>query len=399
MASEWKRLPLASALRFRRPDVPVDASETYDFAGVYSYGRGVFRSQSRSGSEFSYRLVTRLGRGELVYLKVGAWEGAFGIVPEECEGCVVSPEFPVFEINSELVLPRFLELLVGVPKVWESLSGGSTGTNARRRRLHPNDLLKCSVLVPSLKEQRAILAHVEAIEQAVREAKELRAHIEGELEALLMSAYQRITEGAPRRPLGEVAPLTRRPVVVDQTASYPQIAVRSFGRGTFNKPPLEGNDVTWEKPFLVEGGDLLISNIKAWEGAIAVVANEDHGRFASHRYLTCVANPSLATTRYICFHLLTPEGLLHVGQASPGSADRNRTLGAKALEAIPVPVPPVEKQRWFDRVYAEVDRARRLQKQSADEEGQLVPSIVQRLFAPAITSSVADVGGVLASQR
>lgn len=390
MGSDWKRVPLASALRFRRPDVPVDPSASYEFAGVYSFGRGVFRSQSRTGSEFSYRLVTRLQQGELVYLKVGAWEGAFGVVPPECDGCVVSPEFPAFAINPDLLLPRFLELLLGVPAVWEALSGGSTGTNARRRRLHPNDLLKSSVLAPSLERQRAIVAHVDAVEGAVREARKLRASVESELDALLMSAHRRISEGAPRKPLGEVAPLTRRPVVVDETASYPQIAVRSFGRGTFNKPALEGADVTWEKPFLVEGGDILISNIKAWEGAIAVVAPEDHGRFASHRYLTCVADPSLATARYLCFYLLSPEGLLHVNEASPGSADRNRTLGAKALQAIRVPVPTVERQRWFGRVYAEVDQARQLQKAASEEESQLVPSVVQRLFAPGIEGATAS---------
>jgi type I restriction enzyme R subunit len=49
----------------------------------------------------------------------------------------------------------------------------------------------------------------------------------------------------------------------------PSIAVRSFGRGTFHKPPLNGNEVTWEKPFLVKAGDILVSNIKAWEGALA----------------------------------------------------------------------------------------------------------------------------------
>jgi len=44
----------------------------------------------------------------------------------------------------------------------------------------------------------------------------------------------------------------------------------------------------------------------------------------------------------------------------------------------------VEHQRWFDRVFAEVDRARRIQQQAAEEECQLVPSVVQRLFAPAL---------------
>ena len=35
-----------------------------------------------------------------------------------------------------------------------------------------------------------------------------------------------------------------------------------------------------------------------------------------------------------------------VAVASPGSADRNRTFAQKALAAIEVPVPPIDRQRW-----------------------------------------------------
>jgi type I restriction enzyme S subunit len=145
--------------------------------------------------------------------------------------------------------------------------------------------------------------------------------------------------GAPKKPLGELAPLNLRPVVVQVDGRYPQVAVRSFGRGTFHKPSLNGSDVTWQKPFLVRAGDILVSNIKAWEGAIAVASAEDDGRVGSHRYLTCVPLQDVARARFVCFHLLTLEGLYDVGEASPGSADRNRTLSAKGFLRIPVPAP------------------------------------------------------------
>ncbi len=214
----------------------------------------------------------------------------------------------------------------------------------------------------------------------LEEMKSVRAAVLEELSGLLASAFCQVADGAPRRPLGEVAPLTRRPAEVLQDENYPQIAVRSFGRGTFNKPDLDGGDITWEKPFRVEKGDILISNIKAWEGAIAVVDDADHGRFASHRYLTCVADPSIAAARYVYYYLLTPEGLQHVGEASPGSADRNRTLGAKALQAIPVPVPSLEAQRWFERLLLRVEQARQLHKEAVDEQELLLPSVTKSVF-------------------
>ncbi len=85
-----------------------------------------------------------------------------------------------------------------------------------------------------------------------------------------MSAYRKIIDGVPRRPMNGVAPLERRPAVVDPNRNYPQVSVRSFGRGTFHKPALIGGEITWQKPFLVKSGGILISNIKAWEGAMAV---------------------------------------------------------------------------------------------------------------------------------
>jgi type I restriction enzyme S subunit len=160
--------------------------------------------------------------------------------------------------------------------------------------------------------------------------------------------------------------------------------VRSFGKGTFHNPPLLGSDITWEKPHLVKAGDILVSNIKAWEGAIAVAGVEDDGRFGSHRYLTFVPVPGIASAAFLCFHLLSPEGLLHVGEASPGSADRNRTLGARAMLDIPVPVPPIEQQLWFGRLLAKVERIRRIRSETAPVHQAFLPSILDRAFKGAL---------------
>lgn len=224
------------------------------------------------------------------------------------------------------------------------------------------------------------MARIESLAAKIDEACSLREKVQKDLSSLLNAAYHQIADKAPRKPLGELAPLDRRPVTVDFEASYPQVAVRSFGRGTFHKPPLIGSEVTWEKPFLVKAGDILVSNIKAWEGAIAVAGADDDGRVGSHRYLTCVATPGIATARFVCFHLLTPEGLYEVGEASPGSADRNRTLSAKAFMQVSVPMPEYGKQLWFDALYQKADSIAQAQSESSPELAALLPSILDQAF-------------------
>jgi type I restriction enzyme, S subunit len=158
------------------------------------------------------------------------------------------------------------------------------------------------------------------------------------------------------------------------------VAVRSFGKGTFHKTPLQGAEITWQKPYLVKSGDILISNIKAWEGAVAVATEEDDGRVGSHRYLTCVPIHGISTARFVCFHLLAPEGIFELEQASPGSADRNRTLNVKALMQIPIPVPSYGEQCHFDRLYQKVDGLKRLQSDTAAELDALLPSVLDKAF-------------------
>lgn len=146
------------------------------------------------------------------------------------------------------------------------------------------------------------------------------------------------------------------------------------------QPDLLGAELSWQKLFLVQQGDLVFSNIKAWEGAFAVAGAGDHGRVGSHRYLTCVPNEGQATANFIWFYLQTPEGLAKVQAASPGSADRNRTLGQDALEAISIPTPPICHQLWFDRLQAKAREARTIRANTAQDVETLIPAMLHEIF-------------------
>jgi type I restriction enzyme S subunit len=148
--------PMRELVLPRPPDVMVRPEENYQFAGVYSFGRGVFRADQKSGMEFAYKRLTRLHSGDFVYPKLMAWEGAFGIVPPECTGCVVSTEFPVFEVIQDRVLPEVLDTYFRTPTVWPGISDASTGTNVRRRRLNPEDFLSYCIPLPSHRTQERL---------------------------------------------------------------------------------------------------------------------------------------------------------------------------------------------------------------------------------------------------
>lgn len=179
---------MAALLTQRKPDVDVRLEETYRFAGVKSFGGGVFPSVVKSGSDFSYRQLIRVNVDEFVYPKLMAWEGALGVVPPACDGMVVSPEFCVFTVNRAEVRPAFLDIYFRQPHVWPELAGASAGTNMRRRRIYPENFLKFAIRLPSLAEQD----HVIGVDRRARDAREAHAALLLEIDALVPSVLREI---------------------------------------------------------------------------------------------------------------------------------------------------------------------------------------------------------------
>ena len=189
--SEAKPTPMRDLVRLRSPDVVVQREEIYQFAGVYCFGRGVFRANKKSGMDFAYQNLTRLKAGNFVYPKLMAWEGALGVVPPECDQCVVSTEFPVFEVLEDRVLPEVLDTYFRTPGVWPELSGASTGTNVRRRRLNPQDFLNYRMPLPS----RATQECLRKVRAKVDGLKKLQSDTAAEIDALLPSILDKAFKG------------------------------------------------------------------------------------------------------------------------------------------------------------------------------------------------------------
>jgi type I restriction enzyme S subunit len=375
----WPQVQLGELLVRRKDEIEVSDEVEYARLTIRLNGNGIDVRDRVLGRDIGTKKQFVARSGQLVLSKIDARNGAFGVLPNHCDQAIITGNFWAFDVDKNRLDPTFFECFTRTRNFLAFCIRASEGTTNRRYLQEPL-FLQQPIPLPTLEEQLQIVERIENLVKRVREASRLQAEINSDAEDLLMSIYRQIVEGAQRKPLGEVAPLNRRPVNVETDKIYPQVSVRSFGRGSFHREPLVGAEVTWEKPFRVESGDILISNIKAWEGAIAVATEADHGFFSSHRYLTCVPIPKVATSRFVCFHLLTPEGLRAVGEASPGSADRNRTLGVKALLRIPVPLPSYEQQLQFDEYSKRLKKLKNLHAESGEGLKSVTPALTASIF-------------------
>lgn len=377
MSNKWRTVQLGEVVVHRKEFVEIDDLSKYKRCRVQLHAQGVVLRDNVEGSLIKTKKQQVCRTSEFLVAEIDAKMGGFGLVPPELDGAVVSSHYFLFAPQRDRLDPRFLGYYSRTPAFRDQIeSRGSTNYAAIR----PSHVLGYTIPLPPLEEQRRIVDRVDRLSAKIDEADILSRQSESTSYALLMSFFKRFAGTSPRRPLGEVAPLVRRPAEVDVAAQYPQVSVRSFGRGTFHNPPLLGSEITWQKPHLVKAGDILVSNIKAWEGAIAVAGEDDDGRFGSHRYLTFVPVDGVATANFLCFYLLSPEGLYHVGEASPGSADRNRTLSSKKMLDIEVPVPQYADQLRFDALLQKVRMTSEVHLRVTTARNAMLPAILDRAF-------------------
>jgi type I restriction enzyme, S subunit len=377
--SRWPHVPLGELLQKRAEWVDLDPDLTYRQVTVRLWGAGVSLRRSVKGLAIAATSQLKVRAGQFILSRIDARSGAFGIVPSELDGAVVSQDFPVYETHRERLLPEFLGWISKTDWFVDLCRGSSEGST-NRVRLKEDRFLAHSIPLPPILDQRRIISLLEKTASCIVDRTRAANEVEAELTKALRVAFHKVTSEAPKLTMQEIAPLVRRSVEVSPEMSYSELGVRSFGKGTFHKPDLPGFEVGTKRLFRIEKGDLLFNIVFAWEGAVAVAKDEDDGRVGSHRFLTCVPDPDRATPEFLRYFFLTEEGLQRLGEASPGGAGRNRTLGIQALDAIQVPCPSLDAQRWFNALQAKAAVARANSEEAAAELKRLIPAILDQAF-------------------
>src|SRR5487761_996362 len=89
--------------------------------------------------------------------------------------------------------------------------------------------------------------------------------------------------------VGDVLKLRRSEVTIHPVDNYRLIGVYSFGKGIFHREPQLGAELGNYRFFEIRPGDLVLSNIQAWEGAIAFAGHVDSGSIGTQRFLSYVS--------------------------------------------------------------------------------------------------------------
>jgi type I restriction enzyme S subunit len=109
MTTPWPMVKLGNVLKRANRFEPKNELTEYQFAGTYSFGKGIFVGERKFGASFGLDKVQRIHAEDFVYCKIMAWEGAFGLVPPAADDCVLSGAFVCYTVDTDAVDPKFLE--------------------------------------------------------------------------------------------------------------------------------------------------------------------------------------------------------------------------------------------------------------------------------------------------
>lgn len=166
-------IPLAEVLTQITRTVDVKEPAQEKFLTIRLRGAGVIQRRVADGKTPKRFTGYRVSQGQFIYSRIDARNGAFGMVPVELDGAVVSKDFPIFELDNTRVDLRYWNAFIRRPElasiIARKLSFGATN----RQRVSEEAFLRLTIPLPDLSEQRRIadiLDKVDGLRAKCREA-------------------------------------------------------------------------------------------------------------------------------------------------------------------------------------------------------------------------------------
>ena len=210
-------------------------------------------------------------------------------------------------------------------------------------------------------------------------------NIEREILSVLEGPQQRYTgheiRGVAERPLSDVMDIDLDLVDVDPQMLYNVAGVYGFGRGVFARAPISGSETSYRQLNRLHADRLVMSRLKAFQGAVSVVPEQFDGWYLSPEFPTFRCREGALDPGYLGVLCRWPEFWSRLSQASAGIGARRERVHPEALGAISIPVPPIDEQRRIASRLGTIKRIEDLHTTARARIEALLPAALNEAFS------------------
>lgn len=180
-------------------------------------------------------------------------------------------------------------------------------------------------------------------------------------------------------PLAQFLKESRDAIEVKAAAEYPNFGIYSYGRGTFEKPPIQGIETSAGTLFRVRAGQFIYSRLFAFEGAFAIIPREFDGWFVSNEYPTFDFISDEILPQYLLAYFRAPQTWSALKPLSKGLGHRRQRVHPERLLTFSIPLPSKTIQQMLVDAQ-ELERSFKEASESATATmHHIIPALVHEL--------------------
>ncbi len=203
---KWHKVKVGDFLIRVKDLVPIIDNEEYNLVTIKLYHRGVQLRKKVRGSEIQAEKMSKVKAGQFILSGIDARNGAFGIIPKELDGAVVTNDFWHFEIDRNIMSNEYFLWLSSTPYFDDICNKASDGTT-NRIRLQSNRFYAQELMIPEIQDQHKV---VEELKSTNNKLKSLESEYQFQLtqiENLNQAILQEAAQGkiVPQDPNDESA--------------------------------------------------------------------------------------------------------------------------------------------------------------------------------------------------
>ena len=197
-----------------------------------------------------------------------------------------------------------------------------------------------------IKNPNSPVASQQSVEASIEHAITRQRRILETLTSLQqLLAQKRAIVPWPQRPLRELLTQREDVVPVAPEREYPIAGIYGFGRGLFARETILGAQTSYSEFFRLHEGDLVVSRVKAWEGALGVVPCQLDGFFVSKEFPCFYPTDDQVDTRWLKLFFDSSTGRKLLAQSTKGMGARRERVKEEQFLDLVIPVPGIDYQR------------------------------------------------------
>ena len=167
LSSKYPSVLLKDILSVYSEKIDIQDDKSYTRLTVKLFNKGIQKRDTLLGVSIGTKKQTEVHAGQFVVSKIDGKSGAFGFVPDDLGGSIVTQDFMVFDLDKVQVYPPYLELALNDDAIlyqYKNASNGSTG----RKRLSQVIFLSTRIPLPTLEEQKDMVEGIVNMENEIK---------------------------------------------------------------------------------------------------------------------------------------------------------------------------------------------------------------------------------------